>query len=444
MSRATHPPPPVAALEAAWALVDRPDYRKLMASAQQSLEVRVTGEGAALAGIKVVFYLRDAGGMIWAARGKTDGRGRVRQRVPAGFTVAFVRAVPYAGFWSALRRIAPRARAVTIACPRHVEAGRGGGAWWHRVLGVDTRDAARGAGIRVGVLDTGCGPHPNLRHVVSVGVFEQGRWRRRAKAVDVDPQGHGTHTTGIIGARPRRRGDYAGLAPGCALFHARVCKSREEDIAPRSVARAIRVLARDYACDLINMSLGGGPPSKAEKAAIAYAFARGTLCICSAGNTSRSSNGRLSSKVDHPAAFRQCVAVSAIGRAGRPRAPAGTWSAHQRPQSKAHRGRDGLFLAATSKFGMRLACAAPGVGIVSTVPKRVRVRVRRPYMEMDGASMASAAACGALAVILSRNGGYLSLPRNGARAAAARSLLVAHCRSLGLAAKYQGHGHPRA
>jgi len=50
-------------------------------------------------------------------------------------------------------------------------------------------------------------------------------------------------------------------------------------------------------------------------------------------------------------------------------------------------GQNNLFLASFSCFGPTLACAAPGVGIVSTVPDRDGVA--GAYMEMDGTSMAS-------------------------------------------------------
>ncbi len=55
-------------------------------------------------------------------------------------------------------------------------------------------------------------------------------------------------------------------------------------------------------------------------------------------------------------------------------------------------GRQNLFLAAFSSFGPTLACAGPGVGIVSTVPDHEGATDL--YMEM-GYLVASPAACGA-------------------------------------------------
>jgi subtilisin len=101
-------------------------------------------------------------------------------------------------------------------------------------------------------------------------------------------------------------------------------------------------------------------------------------------------------------------------------------------------GHDNLFLAAFSSFGNNLACAAPGVGIVSTVPdKDGRVGL---YMEMDGTSMASPAACGVLAVILSKDQTYLEMPKDISRTSAARHLPAKHSEPFGLAVKYEGRG----
>lgn len=103
-------------------------------------------------------------------------------------------------------------------------------------------------------------------------------------------------------------------------------------------------------------------------------------------------------------------------------------------------GQDNLFLASFSSFGATLACAAPGVGIVSTVP--TRAGLNRPYMEMDGTSMASPATCGALAVMLSKDATYKSLPRDLSRAKRASLVFSQHCKPFGLAVKYEGRGLP--
>ncbi len=107
-------------------------------------------------------------------------------------------------------------------------------------------------------------------------------------------------------------------------------------------------------------------------------------------------------------------------------------------QDPAKLGQQHLFLAAFSCFGDTLASAAPGVGIVSTVPDHLGATDL--YMEMDGTSMASPVACGTLAVILSQDASYKSLPRDISRSKAARVLLAQHCLSIGLVVKFEGRG----
>jgi hypothetical protein len=60
--------------------------------------ITITAEGAALAGIDVMFYLRDPGGQIQNETVKRDAKGKVLYTVPPGFQVAFVEPIPYAGY----------------------------------------------------------------------------------------------------------------------------------------------------------------------------------------------------------------------------------------------------------------------------------------------------------------------------------------------------------
>jgi len=390
--------------------------------------VRVTAGGKPLASREVILYLRDPGGGVQITKVQTDAKGKLTHALPSGYQVAFVEPIPYSGYWIMLVGAPPSGS--TIDCVPIAKAGPGGKGWWHDAMHIDLKKKNRGAGIRVGVIDTGCGPHPNLKHVTLVGAFIDGKVLPPAEGADIGE--HGTHSTGIIGAQPSKAGDYAGVAPGCRLFHARVFKGEEPGQGPSQadIINAVDSLSRDHQCDLINMSLGGGPKSAAEEDAIRDAAERGTLCICSAGN----SNG----PIEFPAAYSECAAVSAIGRVGW--APPGTYSADNRPREAAKMGKDNLFLAAFSCFGPTLACAAPGVGIVSTVPDTKGHKGL--YMEMDGTSMASPAACGALAVILANDAKYRATPRDLSRTKRALQLLAQHCVPFGLPVKFEGRGLP--
>jgi subtilisin len=398
------------------------------ATAATNYKVGITGGGKPLPDIDVMLYLRDPAGQVQSVTVKSDAHGKVNYRVATGYEMAFVEPIPYAGFWIMLAE-APTSGS-TIDCLPIAKAEAGGKGWWHDAMGVDVNKASRGHGIKVGVIDTGCGPHKNLAHVTLVGAFIDGKVLPPSKGNDVAE--HGTHTTGIIGARPNKASDYAGIAVGCELFHARVFKGEGKNDGPTQadIINAIDSLSRDHQCDLINMSLGGGAKSEAEEEAIRDAAERGTLCICSAGND----NG----PIEHPAAYSECAAVSAVGKVGW--APAGTFSANNRPREAAKMGSDNLFLAAFSCYGPTLACAAPGVGIVSTVPDRDGFT--GAYMEMDGTSMASPAACGVLAVILSKDSTYKTLTRDISRSKRAALLLAQHCKPFGLPVRFEGRGLP--
>ena len=391
-------------------------------------KVTITAGGRPLVGVDVMLYLRDPGGGVQIKHVPSKAGGKVSYAVPAGYEVAFVEPLPESGFWIMLAGAPPSGS--TIDCLPIAKAGSRGGGWWHDAMNIGLSKDSRGSGIKVGVVDTGCGPHPNLKHVNLVGVFVDGKTLPGSQARDVAQ--HGTHTTGIIGARPGKSGDYAGMAIGCDLYHARVFKGEGPQDGPTQadIINAIDALSRDHQCDLINMSLGGGPPSQAEEDAIRDATERGTLCICSAGNEA--------GPIDYPGAYPECQAVSAVGKVGW--APAGTFSADNRPRDAAHMGQNNLFLATFSCFGPTLACAAPGVGIVSTVPDKDGVT--GAYMEMDGTSMASPAACGTLAVILSKDATYKVMPRNASRTKRAALLLAQHCKPFGLPVKYEGRALP--
>ena len=351
--------------------------------------------------------------------------------MPHGRQIIAVRPIPYASYWSMLAD--GPASGSTVKCLAIPPAGPHGKGWWHEMMDVNTAAKGRGKDIRVGLIDTSCGPHSNLTRVNLIGAFTDGKFEEGAGAT-ADVTDHGTHTTGIIGARPTRVGDYAGIAPDCTIFHTRVFKSETMGPSNADLINAIDALSRDHQCDLINMSLGGGEPTKAEEDAIRDAAERGTLCICSAGNNTGA--------IDFPAALPECAAVSAIGLLGW--APTGSFSAGNTPQEPNKVGSENLFLATFSCFadapGQALACCAPGVGIVSTVPNKGHRRDL--YMEMDGTSMASPAACGTLAVVLGQDDAYKALPRYITRSNAARMALAQHCRSIGLDFRYEGRGLP--
>ncbi len=420
------PPSYTAALPARADGMPVPARAPMPAGTGLTLGVRVTGGGQPLEGAEVILYLRGFGGSTTDQKQITDRSGSVSFAYSSFWSPAALVALPAGGFWSWVVR-GPGAQ-VTVDIP--ALPADGPLAWWHRAMGITAFDENRGRGIKVGVIDTGVGPHPCLGHVTSVGAFIGGQPIPDGGA-DVDS--HGSHVCGIIGARPVSAGQYGGVAPGADLYCARVFASPDGGADQGDIVLAIDELSRNRGVDLINMSLGATAPSQIERDAIQDALERGTLCVCAAGN----SNG----PVEYPGRFPETVAVSALGLAGW--GPPGSLASTRLPDDSARHGPDNLYLANFSCTGPEVACCAPGVGIISTVPSRFGLVA--PYAAMDGTSMASPAACGLLATLLAAAAGsYTRLPRDRSRAETARRILANACRDLGMDANFQGRGLPQA
>jgi len=403
----------------------RPKAHRANSPRQRLLRVQVRGRGRPVREAQVVLMLRDARGKVRQQPEVTAASGDATFRFDASLTPVALAVVPRAGFWTMVLQD-PQGDAVRIDVPPLPKAGPMG--WWHTALGVSRNHTSRGRGIRVGVADTGVGPHPCLAHVEDIGSFT---------ASGSDPDGgadsaaHGTHVCGIIGARPKQPGQYAGIAPGACLISARVF-AREGSANQADIAHGIDVLSNDHRADLINLSLGATERSRILHDVIRDAFDRGTLCVCAAANS------ETPGPVEWPGAFPETIAVSAIGLLGW--GPPGSIANFRVPKDAAKHGRKDYFLANNSCFGKNLGCAGPGVGIISTVPRRAGQP--SPFGEMTGTSMASPAVCGALAALLAEDDTYLRLPRDRSRATKARHVLEQACSDIGLARRFEGNGLP--
>jgi subtilisin len=279
-----------------------------------------------------------------------------------------------------------------------------------------------GAGVTVGVLDSGI----DLNHAdLKVQGGENTVTGEQPGDFGDNGGHHGTHVAGIIAARGVREKGMCGLAPGVTLRSYRVFGKGSDQATNFAIAKAIDRAVAD-GCDLINMSLGGGPQDEATSSAIADARSKGTLVIVAAGNDSRA-------PVNYPAADPRAIAVSAMGRVGT--FPAG---AVQTGDIAAPYGTDKKnFIADFSNIGPEIALTSAGVGIVSTVPGG--------YAVMDGTSMACPAVTGAAARLLSMPSGaaILAMPRVQARSDAMARILLQCAQKLGFGAEYEGQGLPQ-
>ncbi|MEO8275674.1 MAG: S8 family serine peptidase [Thermoanaerobaculia bacterium] len=390
----------------------------------RTFEAEAFSHGEPLAHATVYLFLQGSDGRQTSVERETGADGKVAFEHSAFWTPGAILVLPYCSAWGTVVR-GPRSP-IAIDCPS-LDPGTGAHSspWWHALFHLKESDRKRGDGIRVGICDTGVGPHPDLAHVVDAGAFLDGAFLE-GQAADVDS--HGTHVAGIVGAHSRSEGR-TGIAPACALLMARIFPPGG-GASQADVANAIDALSKTHECDLLNLSLGSSYASEIERDALEDAFERGTLAICAAGNEAGA--------VSFPASYDVTVAVSALGLSGW--GPADSDANLDLPQDADRYGDDNLYLAGFSCFGREVDAAGPGVGIVSTVPERHGFIA--PRAEMSGTSMASPAVCGALAVLLAADPVYRTLPRDSSRAARARSLLRQACRDVGLDATYEGAGVP--
>lgn len=184
----------------------------------------------------------------------------------------------------------------------------------------------RGGGVRIAVLDTGLDmTHPDLPTATMAQSFVAG-----LSVDDIDQ--HGSHVAGTAMALDNTVG-VVGVAPQAQLLVAKVLNNEgfgnwSEIISGInwSVANNARV---------INMSLSGPTAPQSVKDACDAALAAGALVVAAAGNDGDNSN-------EYPGAFPSVMAVAAVD------------------QNRAW--------ADFSNFRPDISVAAPGVGVLSTVP----------------------------------------------------------------------------
>jgi hypothetical protein len=392
--------------------------------------IRVTfrggGDPIERANTQLVLVAADGSGQTASSAGTTDEEGLVTYSFDATRWIpAQVSILPRASFWG---WVTPQPKdGLMVEVPDLPKTGPLG--WWHEAVGISSFDPQRGAGVRIGVIDTGVGPHPYLSQVEGVGSIINGVFAAGAKeALDVDE--HGTHVSGILASRPVSESpEFAGIAPGASVFVVRVFAPGGGGASQGDIAEAIDLLSQQYRVDLINLSLGSPQSSEIEQDAIAYAAEQGTLCIAAAGNS-------FGQPILFPAAYEVTVAVSAIGVVGLP--PDGSVAARSYPPLQSQGLIGNTYIANFCNAGPNLLCCAPGVGIISTAPA-LQV-VPAPYIDLSGTSMACPVTCATLATQLAVDPSYLALPRGLGRAQHASRVLQTTLRRLGFPQSMGGQG----
>lgn len=223
------------------------------------------------------------------------------------------------------------------------------------------------SGVEVAVIDTGVeGDHVDLNVVAAADIVcDSGG----DCANGSDPQGHGTHVAGTIGAYADGDG-VVGVAPGVPIHDVRVLGADGSGYVTDILAGLEYVLDNPE-IRVVNMSLGG-PAGSSFDAQLDEALRRlednDVVVVIAAGNESQDTRNVV------PAGLDRGIVVSAYD---------------------VSTGADNGF-AWFSNYGDEVDIAAPGVGILSTWPGG-------GYKALDGTSMATPHVAGAVAAYLSLN-----------------------------------------
>lgn len=161
----------------------------------------------------------------------------------------------------------------------------------------------RGAGVRVGVVDSGVdGDNPQLRGKVFPG-FD---FVRNQEGARFDCAGHGTAVGSIIAGEKLEGTGFHGVAPDSRIVPARITETDEIKGGPAVVAAGIRYTV-DNGAKVLNVSLTVFADAPEIKQAVEYAQSKDVLVVAAAGNKREDGN-----PTPYPAAYPGVLGVGSI------------------------------------------------------------------------------------------------------------------------------------
>ncbi len=172
---------------------------------------------------------------------------------------------------------------------------------WHMPkIGMENAwDLATGTGVTVAVIDTGVKQSlPDLANTTFVAGYD-------FVNNDNDPtddQGHGSHVAGTVAQSTNNSIGCTGVAYNAKIMPLKVLSAQGTGT-NSDIADSI-YWAADNGADVINLSLGGSSSSTILENAINYAWNKGVVIVCAAGNDNVSTPF-------YPAAYANCISVSA-------------------------------------------------------------------------------------------------------------------------------------
>lgn len=245
--------------------------------------------------------------------------------------------------------------------------------WGVEVFGVEQlRILSQGEGVIAGIVDTGVDKtHPDLGNLIASRDFTGSPFGA------LDRNGHGTHTTGTVGAS----NGSIGLAPAVRLVHGKALSDGGSGSGVW-IADAMQWCV-DQGAEIVSMSLGSSSEDRTITAKMKTLADAGIWIVCAGGNS-----GPNTPDVDWPGRSEWCISVAALNK--------------------------DLTPASFSSAGAKIDTSFSGVNIWSCKPGG-------GYQQMSGTSMATPGVAGVLSLyrsILKKKG--RAIPRVGE----VRSLLV--------------------
>ncbi len=177
-------------------------------------------------------------------------------------------------------------------------------------LMIDISSSIAGQGVKVAVLDSGLevppSAHPDLAANVNFALsFDLLDNDADVSDIPGPVTGHGTSTSGIIGAVDNNIG-VIGTAPRATLIMYRVCNSALNDCPDDAIIAALNRAVNDGA-QIVSMSFGGIGFSIPFKQAIHAADQAGLVLVASAGNTP----SQVAGARHYPSGFSEVISVGA-------------------------------------------------------------------------------------------------------------------------------------
>jgi serine protease len=193
-----------------------------------------------------------------------------------------------------------------------------------------------GEGARVCIVDSGIdAKHPDLAAAYRGGFDLVDGDEDPDIGADPGLGGHGTMVAGVVAAAVNRKGVH-GIAPRAEIRHARVL-GPDGSASGSDIMAAVRRLVEDEGCRIVNLSLGTNQRSEVEEGFYRQLLARhDALIVAAAGNDGNPT-------VSYPAAYPGVVGVGAVDRNAE--------------------------IAVFSNTGVDLDLVAPGVEVLSSVPR---------------------------------------------------------------------------